>query len=261
MVAEERPPSLLHKRPMEPATLILGLCAVVVAHVLVPLAVLGSQWLLVLLGLAVPVAERERPKQVIEVMAAEFAKLGKPFDPTKLPPRKVPPVAKRKPTGVVVSADAKEHEKKEEKEKPNEAQTSMLDNLVDRSKEFAEDVAYEEVGDPNGLAEGTATSAKEGNIYLGKLKLFFQRNWTTPNVVQNVDKLVAIASVTVTDDGHLKSVEIQTSSGEPYFDQSVLDAVQALIQSSAVLPEPPPDLVSTYYGATLPVRFRGSDLR
>jgi len=261
MTADERPPSLLHRRPLEPGTLMLGLFAVLGAHVGLPLLVLGSQWLLVLLGLAVPVTERERPRQVVEVMAAEFAKLGKPFDPTRLPQRKVPPVAKRKPTGVVVSADAKEHEKKDEKEKPKEAQASLLDNLVDRSKDFAEDVAYEEEGDPNGIAEGTATSAKEGNIYLGQLSLFMRRNWTTPNVIQNAEKLVVIAGVSVSDDGHLKSVEIETSSGDVYFDQSVLDAVDSLIRAGASIPEPPADLVSTYYGTTLSFRFNGRDLR
>lgn len=261
MTAEERPPSLLVKRPLEPGTLFLGLLAVLVAHLGLPLLVLGSQWLLVLLGLAIPVEERERPKQMVNVMAAEFAKLGKPFDPTRLPQRKVPPVAKRRPDGLVVSADAKEHEKKDEKEKPKEAQASLLDNLVDRSKDFAEDVAYEEEGDPNGIAEGTATSAKEGNIYLGQLGLFMRRNWTTPNVVQNVDKMVAIAAVKVADDGQLKSVEIQSSSGDSYFDQSVLDAIQSLIQAGASLPEPPADLISTYYGTTLAVRFSGKDLR
>jgi hypothetical protein len=259
--SSERPPSLLRKRPMEPGTLMLGLFAVVGAHLGLPLLVLGSQWLLVLLGLAIPVEDRERPKQVVEVMAAEFAKLGKPFDPTRLPQRKVPPVAKRKPTGVVVSADAKEHEKKDEKEKPKEAQASLLDNLVDRSKDFAEDVAYEEEGDPNGIAEGTATTAKAGNIYLGQLSVFMRRNWTVPNNVQNAEKLVAVAAVKTGDDGQLKSVEIQNGSGDPYFDQSVIDAIQSLIQAGASLPEPPADLISTYYGTTLAVRFSGKDLR
>jgi TonB family protein len=260
---EERPPSLLTRRPIEPSVLFLGFMMAVGAHLLIPTFLLASQWLLVLLGLAIPVGERERPAPPPDVIAAEFVKLGKPFDPTKLPQRKVPPVVKRRPDGVVVSKDAQEKPKVEEdkKEKPKESQDSLLDNLVDRTKDFAEDVVTEEEGDPNGIAEGTAKEAKLGDLYLGKLKVFFQRGWSVPNVVQDVDKLTTIASVSVSDDGHVEAVEIQSPSGDALFDQSALDAVSALIQSNAQIPEPPPEIAQNYYGKSLPVRFRGSDAR
>lgn len=261
MYAEERPPSLLQKRRIEPSVIALGALFAVGAHVLIPTLLLASQWLLVLLGLAVPVGERERPKPPLDIIAADFVKLGKPFDPTKLPNRKVPPVVKRKPQGVGFTKDAQEKPKEEEKERPKEAQDSLLDNLVDRTKDFAEDVETEQEGDPNGIAEGTATQAKAGDIYLGKLKIFFQKGWSVPNVVQNVEKLTTIAAVKVSSEGMVESVEIQTPSGDALFDQSVIDAITALIQANATIPEPPPELVATYYGQTLPVRFRGSDAR
>lgn len=262
MIANERPPSLLSKRPIDATTFTLGFLVAVGAHVLIPLFVLGSQWLLVVLGLAIPVSEREHPKTV-DVIAAEFVRLGKPFDPRKLPSRKVPPIAKRKPDGVVVSPDAKEHpeKKEEEKEKPREHEKAALDNLIDRTREFAEDVQYEQEGDPNGLREGTATTAKEGDIYQGQLVLFFRRNFTVNNMVQDPDKLVAVAAIDITDDGHLRDVSIVRSSNDPLFDNDVLSSVQALIQSGATIPEPPPDLSSTYYGKTISVRFSGKDLR
>jgi TonB family protein len=254
----ERPESLLKGRPVPASVLMLGFLVMASAHLLIPVLVLGSQWLLVLLGLAMPVGEQQRTMAPQEVIAAEFVKLGKPFDPRKLPQRKVPPVAKRKPEGVVVSKDAQEEEKKE---KPKESQDSLLDNLVDRTKDFAEDVKVEEEGDPEGIAEGTAKEAKLGDLYLGKLKVFFQKGWSVPNVVQDVEKLTAIAAVRVSDDGHLESVEIQSSSGDALFDQSAIDAVTALIQANAMIPEPPPEIMGNYYGHTLPVRFRGSDAR
>ena len=58
---DERPPSLLDKRPIEPGTIVLGLLAVVAAHVLFPLLVMASQWLLVYLGLAIANEDRVRP--------------------------------------------------------------------------------------------------------------------------------------------------------------------------------------------------------
>jgi hypothetical protein len=262
MIANERPPSLLSKRPIDAGTFTLGLLVAIAAHVGIPLIVLGSQWLLVALGLAIPVSEREHPKMV-DVVAAEFVRLGKPFDPRKLPSRKVPPIAKRKPDGVVVSPDAKEHpeKKEEEKEKPREHEKAALDNLIDRTREFAEDVQYEQEGDPNGLREGTATTAREGDIYQGKLVLFFRRNFTVNNMVADPEKLTAIAAIEILDDGRLKAVEIFKTSGDPLFDNDVLSSVQALIQSGASIPEPPADLTSTYYGKTISVRFSGKDLR
>jgi TonB family protein len=257
----ERPESLLRGRRIPASVLTLGFFATLGAHVLIPIAVLGSQWLLVLLGLAIPPEERVRPKELQEVMAAEFVKLGKPFDPRKLPQRKVPPVAKRKPDGVVVSKDAKEQPepKEEKKDKPKESQESLLDNLVDRTKDFAEDVKTEEEGDPDGIAEGTAKTAQLGNIYLGKLTVFFRRGWSVPNVVQNRDGLSAMAAVKVGPDGRVESVEIDKSSGDPLFDQSILDRITELINAGEHIPEPPPEIADQYYGQTLTTRFRGSD--
>lgn len=260
--AEERPPSLLEKRRIEPTVLILGALTAISAHVLIPVLLLASQWLMVLLGLAVPVGERERTAPPLDIIAADFVKLGKPFDPEKLPQRKVPPVVKRRPQGVAYTPDAKEKPKQEEKkERPEESKDSLFDNLLDRAQDFAEDVETEEVGDPEGIAEGTATEARAGDIYLGKLTIFFQKGWAVPNMVQDVTKLTTIAAVKISDDGHVESVELQTPSGDPLFDQSVIDRITELIQANAAIPEPPPELTSTYYGQTLPVRFRGSDVR
>lgn len=261
MLADERPPSLLTRQPVSGETIAAGLGFVVLSHLLVPIAMLASQWLIVFLGLAVPVDERKRTKLPPNMIAAEFVKLGKPFDPTKLPNRKVPPIAKRTPDGVVVSADAKETDPKEEKDRPKEAQDSLLDNLVDRTKEFAEDVPYEQEGDPNGIAEGTATTAKAGNIYMGQLVVFFRRGWSVPNVVQGVENLSATAAVEVSAEGRILSVEIEQSSGDPLFDQSILDRGQELIAANSSIPEPPPELREGFYGTTLPVRFRGVDAR
>ncbi|MET0285090.1 MAG: TonB family protein [Polyangiales bacterium] len=257
----ERPESLLRGRPVPASVVSLGFLSTLGAHLLIPIAVLGSQWLLVLLGLAIPPEERERPKQLQEVMAAEFVKLGKPFDPTKLPQRKVPPIAKRKPDGVVVSKDAKEQPepKEEKKEKQKDTQASLLDNLVDRTKDFAEDVKTEEQGDPDGIQGGTAETAKLGNIYLGKLSVFFRRGWSVPNVVQNREGMSAMAAVKVGEDGRVESVEIDKSSGDPLFDQSILDRITELINAGEHIPEPPPEIAGQYYGQTLTTRFRGSD--
>jgi TonB family protein len=252
----------LAKKPIDASTIALGLVVAVGAHVAIPAFLLASQWLLVMLGIAV---ESHRPAiEPQNVIAAEFVKLGKPFDPTKLPNRKVPPIAKRKPDGVVVSKDAQEkpEEKKEEKKPEKDTQESLLDNLVERSKDFAEDVEpLEEEGDPNGIKEGTATEAKAGDIYRGQLAIFFRRNFTVPNVVQNPEKKRAIVAVVIASDGALRSAEVSRTSGDPLFDQAALDAVDALIRVNATLPEPPADIRDQFYGTTQFVTYTGEGLR
>jgi TonB family protein len=262
MTAEDRPPSLLQPRPIGASALLLGLFSTVAAHIMIPLLVLGSQWLLVMLGMAIPAGKRELPVQLDNTVAAEFVKLGKPFDPRKLPQRKVPPLAKRQVSGIAYTPDAKEHEKKEEKEKPRDFKESALDNLIDRTKEFAEDVPErEEEGDPNGIKEGTATEAKAGDLYKGQLRIFFLRNWTVPNNVQNPEKLVADVWVNANEDGTLESVSIAKSSGDDYFDNSTIEAVQNLINARAVLPDGPPEVTANYFGKRFMVKYRGADLR
>lgn len=264
ITANERPPSLLDARPIGGSALTLGLLATLAAHVMIPLAILGSQWLLVVLGLAVPVTERERPREIVEITEAELVRLGKPFDPRKLPSRKVPPVAKAPPDAVTVSRDPTPpppEKPPEKKERPKDAKLAALDNLIDRTKDFAEDVEYEQEGDPEGLREGTATKRGEGDLYAGQLSLFFRRNWSVPNVVQDPERLVAEVFVDVTEDGEVTGVKIAKPSGDVYFDQSLLDAIEPLVKERAQIPEPPPELLSTYYGKTLKLRFKGTDAR
>ncbi len=154
---DERPPSLLDKRPIETGTIVPrrdrggGRSRGAFRCSWWPRSGSGLAS-----GCAIASEDKVRPMVPDNVIAAEFVRLGKPFDPTKLPSRKVPPVAKRRPDGVVVSRIPRQQQEKpeEKKEKDGGEETSMLDNLVDRTKEFAEDVEYEQEGDPNGHARG-----------------------------------------------------------------------------------------------------------
>lgn len=259
----------LEEGPLKPperqvGAYVVGVLVALGAHVLIPLLLLASSWLLEVLGLAIPVDERERPPLPENVIAAEFVRLGVERDPNRLPQRKVPPKMKRRPDSVAVSKEMNPEPKpKRKKEKnPPEAEEDLLDNLVDRAKAFAEDVNYEQTGSPDGLAEGTAEEAREGDIYAGQLVLFFRRGWTVPNVVQSPEKRRAVVDVDVAPDGRLRGVEMRRRSGDPLFDQSVLDRVEALIDARAKLPEPPSDEVrEQYFGRVLPVAFDGKNLR
>ena len=156
-------------------------------------------------------------------------------------------MVKRRPDGVVVSKDAHEKPPKpeeEKKERPTKPQDSLLDNLVDRTKDFAEDVEYEQEGDPNGIAEGTATEAKAGDIYRGQLAAVLPaRLDRAQHRAERRDKLKCTVRVRVADDGHARSAwSSRSRAAIRCSTRARVDAVQALIDASAVLPEPPAEL-------------------
>lgn len=251
------------KPPDSGAASIVGVLVALAAHVGIPLAVMGSSWLLLFLGLAEPVEERQRPLLLDNVIAAEFVRLGKPLDPKKMPNRKVPPKVKRRPDSVAVSKnmDPEPPKEKDDEENPPDAEDDLLDNLVDRAKAFAEDVEYEQEGDPDGLREGTATEAREGNIYLGKLVLFLQKGWTVPNTISAVEGLKATIEVEIDASGRVRGAKLLDGSGDPLFDQSIEDRIHALIQVGATIPPPPVGMESQFYGRRRPVRFSGANVR
>lgn len=260
---ESRPPSLLQPHSIGASSLVVGLLTVVGAHGVLPAGFFGAMWLLTALGLAIPPDMRERPISEEKVIAAEFVQLGKKFDPRKLPNRKVPPVVKRRPDAVAVSKNMnpEKRERRERKERPPKAVDDLLNNLVDRTKDFAEDVEVEQEGDPEGIQGGTATEARAGNIYLGKLVVFFRKGWELPVTLQDPDQMVATAAITIGDDGRLRAVRINKSSGNPDFDHSVVVRVENLIRANAKIPEPPPGLEGDFYGQTRAFQFHGKHAR
>ncbi len=58
--------------------------------------------------------------------------------------------------------------------------------------------------------------------------------------MSNPDKLKCLLSVRVAEDGQLEAVELAKSSGDPVFDQSALDAVEALIRRAPCCRSPRP---------------------
>lgn len=248
---DTRPPSLLLTGGLRPASALAGSAVSVGAHA-------GVLLLLVLMGKASQ--GTDAPKSYIDehVVAAEFVQLGKPPDPKKLPQRKVPRKTTAPKDSVAVSKDMdppKPEKKKDEP--PPEAEEDLLTRLGDRAKAFAEIAeAQEREGDPEGIEDGTATEAKAGNLYLGKLKAFFQRGWTIPQTLTDTDGLLVVATVELTLDGHVGPHRIVRGSGVPLFDQSVEDRFNQLRAQGTSLPEPPPEVAGDFLGQKITIRFR-----
>jgi len=251
-----RPPSLLGRRALDGRMALGGVFFVLLAHVLVPAAIAAALAALTASGVG------KEPHAIPDnkVVEARFVKLGKPFDPTKIPNRKVPIKATAPQPGVAVSKNADPPKPKKEQPPPQKAQEDLLARLGDRAQAFAEidQKRQEEEGDPQGIEDGTETQARAGDVYRGQLVMFFKRGWSIPTTLGDTSKLVTRARVQITGDLHVGEHKIVQPSGEPLFDQSVEDRFNELRSLGTTLPEPPPEVRSQFQGSwELDINFNG----
>jgi hypothetical protein len=256
-VEDLRPPSLLGRRILDGKTFAGGLAFTLAAHALVPGAIAALLALIAATGIG------KEPTRAIpddHVVEARFVKLGKPFDPKKIPNRKVPVKTTAPQPGVAVSKDPDPPKpKKPDAGPPPKAEEDKLSRLGDRAQQFAEIAEkQEQEGDPQGLEEGTETEARAGDLYRGLLVNFFRRGWTIPTTLGDTSKLTTRARVEITPDLHVGPHQIVKPSGELLFDQSVEDRFNELRSLGTTLPEPPPEVRSQFAGSwSLDVNFNG----
>jgi hypothetical protein len=226
------------------------------------------------------------PPEEEVVIAAQLVRLGRELDPDELPNREVPilPTAPPAPDDAPLTTEDPEAPPTPEeapstnedppppaatpdtrrRRPPPEALQRDIDNLLDRAEVFAEEAERRELeGSLDGDPEGRALTATEGQRYAGRVQQFFRRGWSVPTTLPRdvVDGLMAVADVTLTQDLRIASFRIRTPSGNPLFDQSVIDQLTRLQRSGSALDEPPPEVEAQYRGATLGARFRGRQAR
>lgn len=251
-----RPPSALGAGVLDRREIVAGAAVAVGAHLVFPLAVALGISLLATAG-----AGDNRPESFIEehVVEARFVRLGKKPDPDKLPNRIVPRLQTAPDQATAVSKDMNppKPEKPDAGPRPERPVEDELLRLGDRAQVFAEIDDSEREGDPGGIADGTETEARAGDIYAGKLSAFFKRGWTIPTTLGDTSGLSVMAEVTITADLHVGPSRIVKGSGEALFDQSVEDRFAELRSLGTTLPEPPPEVADRFLGKTIGVRFDG----
>jgi hypothetical protein len=257
-VEDIRPPTQLGRKVLDGKMALGGVLTVLAAHLLVPGAIIGVIALLSAAGFGKTPTRAINEDHVVE---ARFVKLGKPFDPHKIPNRKVPIKTTAPQPGVAVSKqmDPPKVKKPDAGPPPPHAEENPLKNLGDRAQAFAEIAQkQEQEGDPQGIEDGTETTAKAGDIYRGQLVMFFKRGWTIPTTLGDTSQLTVRASVEITADRHVGDYKIVRNSSEPLFDQSVEDRFNELKSLGTSLPEPPPEVRSQFQGSwTLDINFNG----
>lgn len=250
-----RPPSALLGAALDRQLVVAGATVSVGAHLVLPLAVALGISLLATAGAG------EHPERFIEqhVVEARFVRLGQKPDPKKLPNRIVPRLSTAPDQATVVSKDMDppKPDKPDAGPRPDRPVEDLLTRLGDRAQAFAEIDDREREGDPEGIADGTETEARAGDIYMGKLSAFFKRGWTIPTTLGDTSRLQVLAEVEITADLHVGPARILQASGEPLFDQSVEDRFAELRSLGTTLPEPPPEVADRFLGKTISVRFEG----
>jgi hypothetical protein len=248
----------LGRRVLDTKMAVGGVLFALAAHLMVPGAIALAVALISATGIG---KEPTRAIPEDHVVEARFVRLGKKMDPRKIPNRKVPIKTTAPQPGVAVSKnmDPPNVKKPDAGPPPPRAEANPLSRLGDRAQAFAEIAQkQEQEGDPQGIAEGSETTAKAGDLYRGQLVSFFKRGWTIPTTLGDTSSLTVRASVEITPDRHVGAHQIVRPSGEALFDQSVEDRFNELRSLGTTLPEPPPEVRSQFQGTwTLDINFNG----
>ncbi len=257
-----RPPSLLAPRRLGPeewaggALGVVSLPSVALLVVLLVSALAGERRVGVEPPSRPPLAE-------VQLVEARFVRKGRRPDANRMPNRRVPRKATA-PRDVVAARRRLRGERRKQEPRRPDAAEDLIRRLGDRAQAFAEIAEeQEQEGDPGGIAEGTESEAREGDLYAGKLYLFFRRGWSVPTVIDAARRrqLVTEVDVQVAEDLRLVGARLRKGSGEPLFDQSVLDHLERLRAQGVRIPEPPASVEARYRGRWIGLRFRGRDAR
>ena len=259
-----RPPSLLSAEHWGIWAILGGLSSVFTVGVALPMAF--GVFAALALALAAPDEERaEEPPLSTVVIAAQFVRLGRPPDPNRMPDRQVRIAASapRQETLVSKRTVERREELEEESPPPPDAVDDPIRRLADRARAFAELAEARELeGDPGGVSWGTASEAREGDLYLGRFVSLMKSGWTLP-VTMSMDEVRSLETLVVVEfDASLRLVRhrLVRGSGDALFDQSVLDQLQRLEAAGTSLAAPPNESVAAEYrNSGRQLRFRGRD--
>jgi len=198
-----------------------------------------------------------------DVIEARFVRLGRDFE-DELPNRVVPVQSTITPQPTEVPTEdtptqAEEREEVEEEPPPDTIEDVLT--RIDERAELFEEIAERQVveGDPDGLEEGTETTATEGDLYRGRLYSFFRRGWTVPVTIPDDvrEGLLATVRVQIGENLEIVSFRIVNESGNALFDDSVTQQLTRLQAADQRIPPPPEEVADQYIGQSVGVRFSG----
>lgn len=259
--ADLRPRSLFDRRVPSPGELVIGALMTLGVHVVLPALVSLIVLVLTAVGITAGSSHPEPPPPLENVIQARFLQRGEILDPHQLPNRRVPIL--RTDTAEPAPSKNAPIERPERHERQPRSVTDALQRLSDDAQIFAErEERRVQEGDPDGI-EGGEREASEGDLYAGRLSVFFRRGWTVPTTISrdDVQELSATAMVSIGEDLRITAFRLVQPSGNADFDLSVTGQLQRLLDAQSTIPPPPEEVAAQYLGQTRPFRFRGRDAR
>lgn len=254
------PPTLLRTRWFRSAAEILGgvgLSGVVAASMVLSLLLYAAA------SEHADVQQDDAPAIEEEVIAARFLKLGRDFR-EELPNRNVPLKSTAPDQRTAISKRPRKRTIVDAGVRPPDPMEDDLTRLLDRADLFAEIAEEQErEGSPDGIEEGTESMATAGDVYRGQLYVFFRRGWSIPTTISDEERrnLSVEATIEVADNLRITNFRLRGESGNPDFDQSVINQLERLRRENLEIPEPPMLERDQWVGRPFTLRFRGRDAR
>lgn len=194
----------------------------------------------------------EAPRDLI---VAQLVAFGKPRDKFWLPRIVQPPRPKAPAPTLNLTEDANAAPAPKEAPKVDDADISKnMRRALKRAQLLAQAASEEPAeGSLSGSTEGTSTQGVTGDAWATMVNNTLRNAWVTPVGLitdSELQKLVAKVRISVGDDGTLSNPIIKQSSGNPYFDDSCIQAVKA----AGKVPPPPANskhLLISFDGAKL----------
>ncbi|HET6283836.1 MAG TPA: TonB family protein [Polyangia bacterium] len=167
-----------------------------------------------------------------DFVMAEMVKLGKPREKFWLPRIVEPPRPQAPPEAIKITEDVNAPKAPVEAPRPENPDTSKnLKNALKRARQLQALAEPEpDEGQLTGSPTGIANEASAGDPYWTSVRDALRRNWNLPTgLVSDAElaRLVAEVRVRIAADGTVTDARIAKPSGNSYFDDSCLSAVNA----------------------------------
>ena len=167
-----------------------------------------------------------------DFVMAEMVKLGKPREKFWLPRIVEPPAPKAPPEVIKIAEDPNAAPAPPEAPRPETPQISKdLKRALNRARQLQALAEPEpEEGQLTGSPSGIANEATAGDPYWTSVRDALRKNWNLPTgLVSDAElaRLTAEVRVRIGADGSVSDARIAKASGNSYFDDSCLAAVNA----------------------------------
>jgi len=201
----------------------------------------------------------EQPLVAQPVIGATLLKLGKPIDPKRLPDRFVPRQSTAPRQQVTASREEPVHKNAlvDAGPPPPDAKDSDIKKLIAKSDPFAEDGGKDRPveGFANGSDAGTEMDPSKvhaGSVYAAQVTAFLKERWQIPTVISQGEVNRLCVKYTIAVDPRMRVWFVQQTPGRPsgndLFDDSARSMLQKLVDDHTALPEPPPEVETSYRG-------------